>query len=226
MIAAAMSTAIIAAGIGALTVSQKTTQASSQVGNTQATARNALDMIAADIKLAGFGMQGLVGVPPLPAAATLGAVGNCQINGAPAAIVPGDNNALGADFGPDSISLVVPMTNSITAAGALWQVATAGGPAVIGGATVSIAAIPLPANATTAMGNAVPGGAAALVGLLMVPLVRELPARLLCRLTSILRYQDRLSSATARKCIWCSASHTKLFRRRMPSISVRAMRLA
>lgn len=165
MIAAAMSTAIIAAGIGALTVSQKTTQASSQVGNTQATARNALDMIAADIKLAGFGMQGLVGVPPLPAAATLGAVGNCQINGAPAAVVPGDNNALGADFGPDSISLVVPMTNSITAAGALWQVATAGGPAVIGGPTVSIAAIPLPANATTAMGNAIPGGAAALVGM-------------------------------------------------------------
>jgi type IV pilus assembly protein PilW len=166
MIAAAMSTAIIAAGCGALVVSQKTTQASSQVGNTQATARNALDMIAADIKLAGFGMQGLVGVPPLPAAATLGAVGNCQVNGTPAAIVPGDNNPLGADSGPDTVSLVVPMTNSITAAGPLWQVA-AGGPGLIGGAGpgVFIANIPMPAGATTAMGDAIPGGAAALVGM-------------------------------------------------------------
>jgi len=160
MIAAAMSTAIIAAGFGALTVSQKTTQASSQVGNTQATARNALDMIAADIKLAGFGMQGMQGL----ANGILGAVGNCQVNGTPAAIVPGDNNPLGADSGPDTISLVVPMTNSIAAAGALWQVAT-GGPGVIGGANASIAAIPLPANATTAMGDAIPGGAAALVGM-------------------------------------------------------------
>jgi type IV pilus assembly protein PilW len=166
MIAAAMSTAIIAAGFGALTVSQKTTQASSQVGNTQATARNALDMIAADIKLAGFGMQGLMGVPPLPATATLGAVGNCQMNGTPAAIVPGDNNPLGGDFGPDTISLVVPMTNSITAAGALWQVA-AGGAGLIGGTGpgASIANIPLPANATTAMGDAIPGGVLALTGM-------------------------------------------------------------
>lgn len=154
MIAAAMSTAIIAAGFGALTVSQKTTQVTGQVGNTQATARNALDMLAADIKLAGFGMQGMMG----------GAVGGCQVNGAAAAIVPGDNNPLGADSGPDTVSLVVPMTNSITAAGPLWQVA-AGGPGVIGGANVSIAAIPLPPNATTAMGNVIPGGAAALVGM-------------------------------------------------------------
>jgi type IV pilus assembly protein PilW len=160
MIAAAMSTAIIAAGFGALTVSQKTTQASSQVGNTQATVRNALDMVSADIKLAGFGMQGMLGV----ANGITGAVGNCQVNGTPAAIVPGDNNPLGADSGPDTISVVVPMTNSIAAAGALWQVA-AGGPGVIGGTNVSIAAIPLPANATTAMGDAIPGGAAALAGM-------------------------------------------------------------
>lgn len=162
MIAAAMSTAIIAAGFGALTVSQKTTQASSQVGNTQATARNALDMIAADIKLAGFGMQGMQGL----ANGTLGAIGNCQVNGTPAAIVPGDNNPLGADSGPDTISLVVPMTNSITAAGALWQVA-AGVPGVIGGTGpgASIANIPLPANATTAMGDAIPGGVLALTGM-------------------------------------------------------------
>jgi type IV pilus assembly protein PilW len=154
MIAAAMSTVIIAAGFGALTVSQKTTKASSQVGHTQATVRNAMDMLAADIKLAGFGMKGMQG----------GAVGNCQVNGTAAAIVPSDNNPLGADFGPDTVSLVVPMTNSITAAGALWQVA-AGGAGVIGGLNASIQSIPLPANAVTAMGNAIPGGAAALVGM-------------------------------------------------------------
>ncbi len=154
MIAAAMSTAVIAAGFGALTVSQKTTQASSQIGNTQATARNALDMLAADIKLAGFGMQGMLG----------GAIGGCQVNGTAAAIVPADNDPLGADSGPDSVSLVVPMTNSITAAGALWQVAAAG-PGLIGGANVSIASIPLPANAVASMGDAIPGGAAALVGM-------------------------------------------------------------
>ena len=151
MIATMMTTAIIAAGLGALTVSQKTSRITGQVVNTQATARNALDMITADLKLAGFGMNGLMG----------GGVGNCLVNGVPSALVPADNNAPGADFGPDSISMVVPMTNSIAAAGVQWQVNTAG---VIGGGT-QIATIPLPANATTAMGNAVPGGAAALQGM-------------------------------------------------------------
>jgi type IV pilus assembly protein PilW len=151
MVATMMTTAIIAAGLGALTVSQRTSRITGQVVNTQATARNALDMITADLKLAGFGMSGLVG----------GGVGNCLVNGVPSALVPADNNAPGADFGPDSISMVVPMTNSIAAAGAQWQVNTA---TVVGGGT-PIATIPLPNNATTAMGNAVPGGGAALPGM-------------------------------------------------------------
>lgn len=155
MIAAVMTTTVIAFGFGSLIMSQKTTQASGQVGSTQATARNALDMLAADIKLAGFGMRGMAGGA---------AVGNCQVNGVPTAIVPADNNPLGADFGPDTISLVVPMTNSITAAGPLWQVA-AGVPGVIGGPKAPIASIPLPVNAVAAMGNAIPGGTAALLGM-------------------------------------------------------------
>ena len=154
MIASAMTTAILAAGFGALTISQKTTRITGQVSNTQATARNAMDMLTADIKLAGFGLQGMLGGP----------VGGCQVNGNPAAIVPGDNNPAGADSGPDTISLVVPMTNSIAAAGTLWQV-DAGAAGVIGGPKMSIANIPMPGNATTAMGNALPGGGAALVGL-------------------------------------------------------------
>ena len=154
MIATMMTAAILLAGFGALTVSQKTTQITGQVSNTQATARNALDMLTADLKLAGFGMQGMQG----------GAIGNCQVNGVPTAIVPGDNNPVGADWGPDTISLVVPMTNSIPAVGALWQVA-AGGPGLIGGANASIANIPMPANAVTEMGGTIPGGTAALVGM-------------------------------------------------------------
>lgn len=153
MVATAMTTAILAAGFAAVTVSQKTTRVTGQVGNTQATARNALDMITADLKLAGFGLQGLPGP-----------VGGCQINGVAAPLVPADNNPLGADLGPDRISMVVPMTNSIAAAGPLWQVFVP--PAgTIGGPNVPIANIPMPAGATAAMGNAIPGGAAALPGM-------------------------------------------------------------
>jgi type IV pilus assembly protein PilW len=153
MVAAAMSTAIVAAGFAAVTVSQKATRITGQAGNTQATARNALDMITADLKLAGFGMQGMPG-----------AVGGCRVNGTPAALIPGDNNPLGADTGPDTISMVVPMTNSVAAAGPLWQVFVP--PAgTIGGPNVPISNIPMPTGATTAMGNAVPGGSPALAGM-------------------------------------------------------------
>jgi type IV pilus assembly protein PilW len=153
MVAAAMTTAILAAGFGAFTISQKTTRITGQVGSTQATASNALDMIAADIKLAGFGMHGLQNP-----------VGGCRINATPSAIVPGDNNPLGQDTGPDTISVVVPMTNSIATAGALWQVNVP--PAgTIGGQKIPIANIPLPGGAVAAMGNSIPGGMAALNGM-------------------------------------------------------------
>src|SRR3954468_25019090 len=59
MIAAIMSTTIIAASLGVITVSQKTARVTGQIVNTQATARNALNMITADLKLAGFGLKGL-----------------------------------------------------------------------------------------------------------------------------------------------------------------------
>ena len=157
MVATMMTAAILLAGFGALTVSQKTTRITGQVSNTQATVRNALDMITADLKLAGFGMQGMQG----------GAIGNCQVNGVPTAIIPGDNNPAGADSGPDTISMVVPMTNSIPEGAVvdkLWQVA-AGGPGLIGGANTPIANIPMPANAVTGMGGTIPGGTAALVGM-------------------------------------------------------------
>ncbi len=152
MVATMMTTAIIAAGMGALTVSQKTARATNQVVNTQMTARTGLDMITADLKLAGFGMMGLMG----------GGVGNCAVNGTAAAVVPADNNALGADFGPDSISMVVPITNSVAAVGALWQLNIPGAPGTLGGPGQPIAFIPLASNATTAMGAVIPGGTLAL----------------------------------------------------------------
>lgn len=154
MVATMMTTAIIAAGLGALTVTQKTARVTNQVVNMQATARSGLDMITADLKLAGFGMQGLMGGP----------VGNCVVNGMPAAVIPSDNNVLGADFGPDSISMVVPMTNSIAAVGPMWQLFI-GAPGTIGGPNQPIVTLPLVSNATTGMGTAVPGGAATLPGM-------------------------------------------------------------
>jgi type IV pilus assembly protein PilW len=154
MVATMMTTAIIAAGLGALTVTQKTARMTNHVVNTQATARAGLDMITADLKLAGFGMTGLLGGP----------VGNCTVNGTAVGLIPVDNNPLGADLGPDSISMVVPMTNSITAVGTLWQLAPPA-PGILGGANQPIAALPLVVNATTSMGNAVPGGAAVLPGM-------------------------------------------------------------
>ncbi len=158
MVATAMTTAILAAGFAAVTVTQKTTRITGQVGTTQATARNALDMITADLKLAGFGLQGLRGP------GGQGVVGGCHINGTPASVVPADNNPAGADTGPDTVSMVVPMTNSVAAAGPLWQVFVP--PAgTIGGPNLPISNIPMPAGATAAMGDAVPGGGAALVGM-------------------------------------------------------------
>jgi type IV pilus assembly protein PilW len=157
MVATMMTTAIVAAGFGALVVSQKTTRTTGQVSNTQATARNAMDMITADLKLAGFGMKGFRGLPAT--------IGGCRVNGTPSALVPADNNPLGADSGPDTISMVVPMTNSIAAVGPLWQVFVPVAPGIIGGLQTSITNIPMPANATTAMGDAIPGGGAALVGM-------------------------------------------------------------
>ncbi|BFU89344.1 MAG: putative Type IV pilus assembly protein PilW [Nitrospira sp.] len=146
MVATMMTTAIIAAGLGALTVTQKTARITNQVVNTQATARTGLDMITADLKLAGFGMQGLLGGP----------VGNCVVNGTPAALIPNDNTPGGADSGPDSISMVVPMTNSIAAVGPVWQLF----PPAPGTISGPIATLPLVNNATTGMATAIPGGTA------------------------------------------------------------------
>jgi type IV pilus assembly protein PilW len=94
MIGLAIATIIIAAGFTALTGSNKATQINDQTAQAQQNARIAIELLSHDIKMAGFGMTG--------------AVGNCST-----AIVPADSNAAGNDTGPDSVSLVVPITSTV-----------------------------------------------------------------------------------------------------------------
>ena len=82
---------------------------------------------------------------------TTAAVGACT-----APIVPADNNPGGADAGPDSVSLVVPVTNANPAVGALWQLsANAIGPFTV---------ITLPGGAPTAVADMVSAGLDATAG--------------------------------------------------------------
>jgi type IV pilus assembly protein PilW len=138
MIAVTLSTIIVAAGFATLTGGYKATRVSNLVSDTQQNARAAMDLIAVDLKAAGFGFIGQVG-----ACATTGGVAS--------PIVPFDNNNAGADTGPDRISMVVPSTNSLAAP--LWQLTgPPGGPGITN--------LTLPALAVTAM-QAVPSGLAA-----------------------------------------------------------------
>jgi type IV pilus assembly protein PilW len=144
MIAVTLSTIIVAAGFATLTGGSKATGVSNMVADTQQNARAAMDLIATDLKAAGFGMvpNGYVMAPQ---------VGNCAIGGNAAPIVPSDNNPAGADTGPDRLSMVVPSTNSLAAP--LWQLtAPPGGP--------GISNLTLLPAAVTAM-QAVPSGLAA-----------------------------------------------------------------
>jgi type IV pilus assembly protein PilW len=94
MIAGLIAVGVIAAGFTILTSTEKATTTTGQVVETQQNVRIAMDMLSRDIKQAGFGM--------------VGPVGNC-----PTAIVPRDETPAGADRGPDRISLVVPVGNTV-----------------------------------------------------------------------------------------------------------------
>ena len=101
MVAAVVTTVVAAAAMTILVTSNKATQVTEQVADTQQNARLAMDLISQDIKLAGFNMGAPVGV------CTVGPLNS------PAPIVPGDNVPGGAvgvinDTGPDAVRLVVP----------------------------------------------------------------------------------------------------------------------
>lgn len=105
MVATAVTSVIVLAGMAALTMTGKSVRANEQISDAQQNARLAMELISHDIKMAGFGPQIDLSKNPPP-------VGNCGIAGTPVPILPGDNNpTVGAnDTGPDSISLMVPLT--------------------------------------------------------------------------------------------------------------------
>jgi type IV pilus assembly protein PilW len=107
MIAVAVTLVVTAGGFAVLTTTQKATRANDQVANTQQSIRIAMDLISRDIKLAGFGMIGPVGACNSP-------------------IMPGDNDPTGSDKGPDQISMVIPLGNSVVPNA--WTLQAAVGP--------------------------------------------------------------------------------------------------
>jgi type IV pilus assembly protein PilW len=94
MFAGTIAVGIVAAGLAVVTSFERSNATTGQTGETQQNVRNAMEMIARDIRQAGFG--------------SIGAVGNC-----PTAIVPQDNAFAGPDTGPDRMSLVVPLGNPV-----------------------------------------------------------------------------------------------------------------
>ena len=110
MISIVISSVIVAAGYTVLTTTHRATISNERAVGTQQNVRVAMELIARDIKQAGFGM------PVTPNTPVGGIAGNCAPGGTAAAIRPVDNNSalpLNAvnDTGADSISLVVPRTN-------------------------------------------------------------------------------------------------------------------
>ena len=94
MIGVVLSVTVAAAGYAVLASSEKSVTANQQTVETQQNVRIAMDFLFQDIRQAGFGMTGAVGL-------------------CPTAIVPADNTKTGPDFGPDRISIVVPLGNPV-----------------------------------------------------------------------------------------------------------------
>jgi type IV pilus assembly protein PilW len=104
MIGLVVATIIVAAAFTAMTGSDRATKINDQTAQAQQNVRLAMELISHDIKMAGYGMT-----TPLPGCNT--------------AIVPGDQNPVGADTGPDSVSLVVPITATVAP---FWTIGPAG----------------------------------------------------------------------------------------------------
>ncbi len=145
---------VLAAAFTAMIGTQRASRVNSLVAQTQQNSRIAMEIMARDIKMAGFGMTG--------------AVGACTAAGAPAPLVPNDNNAGGTDTGPDSVSFVVPRTN--TALAPFWRLRTAAqGPFTTieleqAGSVNAMVAETLAVNSTVSIGGAVSGTVAAIDG--------------------------------------------------------------
>jgi type IV pilus assembly protein PilW len=151
MIAIVISSVIVAGGYTVLTTTHRATISNERAAGTQQNIRVAMELIARDIKQAGFGM------PPAPNTPVGGTAGNCATGAAgttTAAIRPVDNNSaipLTAvnDTGADTISLVVPRTNPTNGAIPGWVLASA----VPSGGAVTFTTITLSGTAVTEMVN-------------------------------------------------------------------------
>jgi type IV pilus assembly protein PilW len=124
MISIVISSVIVAGGYTILTTTHKAAISNERAVGTQQNIRVAMELIARDIKQAGFGM------PVAPNPPVGGTAGNCATGTTAVAIRPVDNNSaipLNAvnDTGADTISLVVPRTNSANGAVPGWVLASA-----------------------------------------------------------------------------------------------------
>ncbi|MFO0707021.1 MAG: PilW family protein [Nitrospira sp.] len=108
MVALVIAAILAVTGFTILTSTDKSTRANEQVVNTQQNVRLAMELIARDVKLAGFRM------PAAPNTPVGGTAGNCSASGTSIAIRPVDKvstaSATPNDDGPDTVSLVVPKT--------------------------------------------------------------------------------------------------------------------
>ena len=134
MIGIVVSLIVVVAAFTILTTSQKSTQANDQTVETQQNVRIAMDLLSRDIKHAGFGWPGTVGA--------------CT-----SAIGPLDHTPAGADTGPDSVRLLVPVGTSIAPA---WRLASAAAPVgLVGISQITLVAGSVANMVTEAGGNLV-----------------------------------------------------------------------
>lgn len=148
MISLVITSVIVSAGYTILTTTHKATISNQRAADTQQNVRVAMELIARDIKQAGFGM------PPTSSTPVGGTAGNCALGGTIVAMRPADNNsavsAVPNDTGADSISLVVPRTNPTNGVVPGWMLAN--NAPLVGGAAV-ITSITLTSSAVTQMVN-------------------------------------------------------------------------
>jgi type IV pilus assembly protein PilW len=85
---------VVGAAFSILTMTSKGLRANEQIVDTQQNVRLAMELLARDLKMAGFGNPGV-------------AVGNCT-----SSIVPSDNTNTGTDSGADSVQVLVPTTRT------------------------------------------------------------------------------------------------------------------
>src|SRR5215475_8028087 len=94
MVGMAVGVIVVAAAFTILTTTSKALRANEQIVDAQQNIRMAMELLARDLKLAGFGNPGIT-------------VGNCS-----SAILPGDQTPTGVDSGPDSVQMLVPTTRT------------------------------------------------------------------------------------------------------------------